>query len=384
MRRHLRYLAVPTALIAALSIPAHAQESRHESFPFQPGQRLEAKLERGDIEYRPGSAARLEITVSVDNGKIADVAEVRFMPGASGLLIEADALGNGATGVLSWLFGGSNDSKNHLKFVVEGPARADLALSTSGGDVRIGDVEGKAVLATSGGNITFGAVTGTLTAATSGGDVGGRMVTGPATLATSGGNIRIETGGEGLKMRTSGGDIAVGSADGPIELATSGGNIRVGDSPSDVSASTSGGDVEVGRIGGSLKVATSGGNVRIVQAGGDGNVTTSGGDISIGEAAGRLKAFSSGGNLMVTLADGNDAGGTIGTSGGLLTVRIPTGLGLDIDANARGGRIMSTLAFSTSTAEAKDRLVATLAGGGNLLTLRNEDGDIRIEAAQSR
>jgi DUF4097 and DUF4098 domain-containing protein YvlB len=377
-------LAIPTALITALSLPALAQESRHESFPFQPGQRLEAKLERGDIEYRSGSASTLEVTISVDQGKIADVAEVRLAPGATGVLIEADAVGGGASGVLSWLFGGGNDSHTRLKFVVEGPARADLALSTSGGDVRIGDVEGKAVLASSGGNVDFGTVTGTLTAATSGGDVGGHTVTGAATLATSGGNIRIEMAGENLRMRTSGGDIAVGSADGPIDLATSGGNIKVGDSPSDVSASTSGGDVEIGRVGGSLKVATSGGNVRIAQAGGDGNVTTSGGDISIAEAAGRLKAFSSGGNLMVTLAEGNDAGGTIGTSGGLLTVRIPPGLGLEIDANAKGGRVTSTLAFSTSTAEAKDRLVATLAGGGNLLTLRNEDGDIRIEAAAGR
>ena len=384
MHRRLRVLAVPTALVAALSVPAFGQESRHESFSFQPGQRLEAKLESGDIEYRIGSAPTLEVTISVDKGQIADVAEVRFVPGPTGLLIEADAVGDGATGVLAWLFGGGSDSHTRLRFVVEGPARADLALSTSGGDVRIGDVEGKAVLATSGGNIDFGTVTGSLSAATSGGDVGGRTVSGPATLATSGGNIRIEMAGESLKMRTSGGDIEVAAAEGPIDVATSGGNIKVGDSPSDVSASTSGGDVEIGHVGGSLKVAPSGGNVRIEQAGGDGNVSTSGGDISIAEAAGRLKAYSSGGNLMVTLAEGNDAGGTIGTSGGLLTVRIPPGLGLEINANARGGRVTSTLAFTTSAAEAKDRLVATLAGGGSLLTLRNENGDIRIEAATGR
>jgi len=384
MPRPFRSLFVPTALLAALSLPALAQETRHESFPFQPGQRLEAKLERGDIEYRTGSGSTLAVTISVDKGKIADVVEVRFVPGATGLQIEAEALGDGAAGVLSWLFGGGGESHSGLRFVLEGPARVDLALSTSGGDVRIGDVEGKVTLASSGGNVEFGTVTGELTAATSGGDVGGRTVSGPATLATSGGNIQIETGGENLKMRTSGGDITVGAGEGPIDVATSGGNIKVGDSSSDVSASTSGGDVEVGRVGGALKVATSGGNVRIVQAGGDGNVTTSGGDISIAEAAGRLKAFSSGGNLVVTLAEGNDAGGTIGTSGGLLTVRIPPGLGLEINADAKGGRVTSTLAFSASATEAKDRLVATLAGGGNLLTLRNDDGDIRIEAAGSR
>jgi hypothetical protein len=84
---------------------------------------------------------------------------------------------------------------------------------------------------------------------------------------------------------------------------------------------------------------------------------------------------------VVTLAEGNDAGGAIGTSGGLLTVRIPAGVGLEIDANARGGRVTSALQFTASSSEARDRLVAKLSGGGNLLTLRNEDGDIRIEAA---
>lgn len=379
MRRTHRPLALGAVVAALAAGPALAQESLTQSFPFQPGQKLEIQTARGSIDYRSGSAGKVTVTVRVDTGKIADYVILKFTPGPAGLRVEGEKVGGAAEGLLSWVFGGGDGPDPNLRFEVDGPARLDADLATADGDLTLPDVEGQVTLATAGGDLRFGTVTGTMTAATAGGDVSGIHVTGEAVIATSGGDISVDLGGTRLEARTSGGDVEVDGAEGPLDLATSGGKIRIGSAAAAVNARTSGGEIRVGRVEGTLDLASSGGSVRVERAGGNAEVATTGGELVIEGAAGRVEAHSSGGAVLVTLAPGNAEGGSIGSSGGLLTVRIPPGLGLNIDADARGGRVTSGLSFTRSTAERQDRLTATLGGGGNVLTLRSDKGDIRIE-----
>lgn len=197
----------------------------------------------------------------------------------------------------------------NVDFEITVPAGFATELSTSGGAITVGNLDGKANLRTSGGTITIGRMGGTVDA------------------RTSGGGISLEEARGAVDLKTSGGNISVGRVTGPADLSTSGGNIKVE------------------AVNGALRAHTSGGTVR---AGIDGAVTeecslsTSGGSVHVTvdkTAAFRLDASSSGGDvdasgLTLTLEKSNrdrsrlagavNGGGPlvkVRTSGGGITLR---------------------------------------------------------------
>ena len=186
------------------------------------------------------------------------------------------------------------------------PAKYNVDLRTSGGNIVGEEIDGRVAAHTSGGEIQFGNVNGELKAHTSGGNITLNGVHGNADINTSGGNITLGKVQGDVLARTSGGNIKLGSVTGnlkgstsggsitaelanqianPLELSTSGGNISLavpGDFKADLQASTSGGRVACelpldGRIkpssmngkvnGGGPKVTlhTSGGNIEVAK-----------------------------------------------------------------------------------------------------------------------
>lgn len=350
--------AVLTALLAAPAVMADDTLSR--SLSFEPGQRLEVDTQRGSIEYRPSGSTGLSVTVTCEDGRIADYLDVAIENTPDGARITARKTGNGrGGGWLSGLFGGNSAN---IRFLIEGPERVELALRTAGGHVTLGDIEGNSVVSTSGGHITFADIRGRLEAATSGGHIRGGRLT------------------EGGVLKTSGGHISMDGAGGDLDVGTSGGHIQLGPVDGDLKAHTSGGNIEVDHVSGSMELSTSGGDVT-AEAGcdGDADVSSSGGDIVLGGMGGHVKARTSGGAMRLSVADGNGAGADLSTSGGSIDVRIPSGIGFDIDAVANGAAVIAKVGRLEVRGETrKDRLRATVAGGGSTLRLRSDDGDIRI------
>lgn len=108
--------------------------------------------------------------------------------------------------------------------------RNNLSLRTSGGSVRVVDVQGDRVdLQTSGGSIELGRVAGNIDAKTSGGAIRGEVLTGKVNLRTSGGSIRLSDVSAQLTARTSGGGITadITRFEEDVNLKTSGGSIKV-------------------------------------------------------------------------------------------------------------------------------------------------------------
>lgn len=164
--------------------------------------------------------------------------------------------------------------------------RNNLSLRTSGGSVRVVDVQGEAVnLHTSGGSIELGRVAGNIEAKTSGGSIRGEVLTGRADLRTSGGRIRLSDISAELTAQTSGGSITadITRFDEDIHLRTSGGSIeinlasasnfdidlqgnRVNVELKDFSGKAERNQIEgtIGRGGPRLTAVTSGGSVTLV------------------------------------------------------------------------------------------------------------------------
>lgn len=332
---------IVAAVVCFLAVgSAFAEAEIHRSFSFRPGDTLEIETERGDIEYHSVGGSELTLTIRAKNGDVEDYLDLEF-DDRDGVRIKGVSTGKGFS-FLSSLFGGGGDGGS-IQFVINGPEQVDLIFSTSGGDiVIIDDIDGSVTLTTSGGDITFSDIRGSLKAGTSGGNILGASVSGASSLATSGGDIRLQRADADLKVGTSGGDI------------------------------------ELGEVGGWLKARTSGGGIEVMRARGDVKVSTSGGDIVLEEMEGFVEARSSGGRMEIEFAPGNHHGGDLSASGGDLNVRLPRGVGFDLDADADGGEVRAVLPVETEGRRDGHRLRGTIAGGGNLLKLRNNNGDIVI------
>ncbi len=181
-------------------------------------------------------------------------------------------------------------------------------------------------------------------------------------------SVRVETGG---------GKIEIEEIDGEIDARTSGGGIAVDGTTGDVRLRTSGGRIQAENIEGDLDARTSGGEIRVSDVKGSVEVKTSGGWIQIDGAGGLVRAATSGGSISVRF-DGLPEG-SIQTSGGGIDVEIPEGVGIDLDAQTSGGRVVVRAEVMPSSLISRSQLKGSLNGGGAPLLLRTSGGNISVE-----
>lgn len=180
-----------------------------------------------------------------------------------------------------------------IRFHVTVPKNYNVDLSTQGGSIKVGDLDGTVRAHTAGGSLRFGNITGTVWGRTSGGSIKVASCSGGADVQSSGGSIRLESVGGNVNAKTSGGTIRATMTTQPQDacsLRTSGGGITltlIPDIAVDVEAETSGGRVSTdfavesaiqgkvprnrlkGSINGGgplLKLRTSGGSIRLQKA----------------------------------------------------------------------------------------------------------------------
>lgn len=147
------------------------------------------------------------------------------------------------------------------------PSKYNSKLKTSGGDIKLSDVQGELEIATSGGDITVIDSKGNLSAKTSGGDVKSVNFDGDSELKTSGGDIDALNNNGSVEAKTSGGDVKLIISNGKVKASTSGGDIELDYTGNNegIALSTSGGDIELklpDSFSANLKLKTSGGKVK--------------------------------------------------------------------------------------------------------------------------
>jgi len=201
-----------------------------------------------------------------------------------------------------------------------------------------------------------------------------------AEIAASGGRVEVSNLDGAVRAKSSGGGIHVADLGGEATLESSGGRVEAERVEGDVDAKSSGGAVEVRQIGGSARLRSSGGSVDGEEIGGDVEAASSGGGVRIREAHGAVVADSSGGPVKVAFASGNSSGGSIGSSGGGVDVRLDAAAAVDLDAVASGGSVSSDLGVTVHGKIQRDTLKGEINGGGPLLKLRSSGGGITIVA----
>ena len=293
-------ILLAAGLLAVIPVVAHAKIERvvEKTFTVQPGGLLTVETQGGSVSVKTASENTVKV-VAKETIKAGSESEADELLKNLTLTIEQSA--GGVSAISKYEKGSSGFHWGswppvQVSFVVTVPTNYNVRLKTSGGDIAVGNLDGKVNARTSGGNVSLGKISGDLDAGTSGGDV------------------RLEEGSAQVKLGTSGGNVSVERAVGPTELDTSGGDIKIGTVENRLHASTSGGNVSAGILGklrGDCVLSTSGGRVHATVDAGvafDLDASTSGGDV---KAEGLTITIEKGGSGRSRLAGKVNGGGPL-------------------------------------------------------------------------
>ena len=311
MKKLIPLLTLGALLAAPAMLQAKITRTVEKSFTVQPGGTLKVQTAGGDIKVLTGSGNEVKVT-AIQRIRASSEAEADELLKDLDLTIEQHA--DNVTAIAKY---GKQRSGWHIgnwppvsvSFTVVVPSRYHVDLNTSGGDISLESINGRARLRTSGGDLKLDRVEGEVDGGTSGGD------------------IALHEGTANVKLSTSGGDIHVDRAGGEAELSTSGGDIIINSVLGRLTASTSGGDIKAsieGALKGDCKLTTSGGEVVVSvdkNAAFDLKAQTSGGDV---DAAGITISIDKGGLRKSSLAGKVNGGGPqlyLGSSGGDIRIR---------------------------------------------------------------
>lgn len=281
--------------------------------------------------------------------------------------------------------------------------RGDLIVHDNNGNVDVSNVGGAADITDSFGNVTFSDVKGQVNCTTSNGRVSGTSLSGSAvTIRDSFGNLELSNIAGALNAETSNGKITLRSAHGSVELRSSfgaieasdiskgiraitgNGSITLTDIGGDTFAKTSFGSVSADRINGNLIVENTNGSVTARNVKGDAQVTTSFAGVTLESVGGKITVNNQNGGVSVTSA--RPASGcrdiTLKTSFSSIRVRVPEGLGYNVNAHTSFGRITSELPITTTGSLSPDTLNGTIGSGGCQLQLTDANGSIEIVKGQ--
>ncbi len=240
-------------LISGTTLAAHAKITRtlEKTFAVQPGGRLIAETQGGNITISSDDANQVRIVVT----QVIDAnSEEAANKALEKLSLNLEQKGNDVSAIATYEKRLSNVWGNwppvQVSYTITVPRAFNLQLTTSGGNVKVGSVKGSVSARTSGGDLMFERIDGELDGQTSGGNVALREGTARASLSTSGGNIDIDRAVGTIKATTSGGNIRAKFTEPLLQdssLRTSGGNVNVSvprTAAFVLNAETSGGNVE--------------------------------------------------------------------------------------------------------------------------------------------
>lgn len=184
-----------------------------------------------------------------------------------------------------------------------------------------------------------------------------------------------------LDLAAAEGGIAVGNLIGRIDARTKGGTITLRQIDGEVRASAESGEVILSRCSGSATIKTFQGGIRVGTIYGRADLRTTDGDISILHALGGLSVVAVVGDVEAGFSKDFSHEARIATNGGAVTVRLDPAARCDIQAFSVWGRVHTKLPIAVNSGgDGKKSLVGRLNGGGPLLVIHADGGQIHVIA----
>jgi DUF4097 and DUF4098 domain-containing protein YvlB len=384
---------LPGALTLALSCHAGTKYEQNidKSFAVTPGGQLVLDANSGPIHVVAGSSDKLEIHVlrRVDGGDQAAADEmfarheVTFTQDGNTISVTARDNTHNA-----WHWNSRHSLE--VSFEITAPPQFNMDLKTAGGDISLGDLDGKLNARTTSGAIRADNLTGSLDANDAGGDIVVKAVGKDATASTTSGSIEITKIGGKAEASDAGGNIGIGEAGGSVKARTTSGSITVGSASGEVEATDAGGDIRITDAAGKVTAHTTSGSITVGSAGGEVVATDAGGDIHIGIANGNVSAETTSGKIEVETAKGEtvkaeDHGGDVEighasgavdaqTTSGSISIKLADGA---VDAQDAGGNIRIDTARKDAEARTTSGSIRVGSAQGRVHA-RNAGGNIEI------
>ncbi len=269
------------------------------------------------------------------------------------------------------------------------PVQINLEVSTTAGDIKIrSDINGKVKIRTSGGDIKLENIDGNAELKTDGGDIRTGKVNGNAQINSSGGDLNVGPVTGQAEIKTAGGSITVGNIGKGAEIKTAGGNVNSKNIGGNAVITTGGGNIDADEISGSAELKSGGGNIDIEKAKGKVTAKTGAGNITLKNVYGSVYASSGAGEVSVKLFPNASGDSEIKTSAGGITLSIPGDSKVTVDAKTSsvstwGGDDTNDIVSDFQVSENENRngqnhKVYKINGGGNTITLRAVFGTVKI------
>jgi|RhiMethySRZTD1v2_1073278.scaffolds.fasta_scaffold20078_5 hypothetical protein len=252
-----RHLVVGVfAAVLWTAAPVSAQYRFEKGLELQPGGRLILDTDEGDVTVVGDDSgdARIGVFARYGNFRIS----TDSTPVATRIRVQR------RESWLEWLLLEWWPRERDTKLRVRVPRMTDVRIRTAGGSIRASRLVGTLDVSTNGGGVHVGGVDGAVRIHTGGGPVNAWDLAGDLIAQSSGGEMTIARVRGSVNVHTGGGPILVNSATGRVYVSTSGGRVAVRAAGDRVDAHSGGGPVSVtfargNRAGGNL--SSSGGRV---------------------------------------------------------------------------------------------------------------------------
>lgn len=270
------------------------------------------------------------------------------------------------------------------RMVVKAPPLSLARIVDSDGAVDANGIEGELVVESRIGDVTVDRIGGPCTVTTGDGDVHVGEVHGRLRCLTGGGKITVQVARKEAVLETYGGDITVGEVGDGVRAQTAAGSIRVHLAGGPVTAITGGGEVAIEKAGGTVTVRNLAGPVQLGAAQGGFECQSASGGIRLSSVTGPVRVSTSLGSIMADLTGAHLGDSFLATTGGDITVIIPSNLGVTIHAENRMADTLRRIVSDFSAipvVRVGNRVVAQGAanGGGPLLRISGAGGTIFIK-----
>ena len=184
-----------------------------------------------------------------------------------------------------------------------------------------------------------------------------------------------------VQLRVRAGAITVGNLAGAMSAEIETGNVFFKRIDGSISTSVGLGDLIVSRCTGDVTARVTKGLIRIGTIGGRGELKNSSGPVEVLTAKGAIVAHALLGDVTVGFASRMAADSRLTASAGNIVATLEPQAACRVDASAFLGRVQTSLPFAVeSGASGKSRLTGRLNGGGPLLTLHANGGNVQIVA----
>ena len=262
----------PAALLLALSTSlafAYSEENVHQELDVAAGGNLVVDVAFGNIEVAAGANDKVNVDA---HRKIETSDEAKEKQYLAEVPITVTKEGNTVTvrarrsDDRSWSWNCTGSTTMDARYTVRVPKNFNLDLKSGGGSISANDVAGTVKVSTGGGKLKLGQLNGPIDAKTSGGSIRLNDCQGPLNVSTSGGEIKSDGGSGTLDARTSGGSIAVHDFKGDTIVKTSGGQLTMDNIHGRLSGKTSGGSITaslVSPLTGDVELMSSAGSISL-------------------------------------------------------------------------------------------------------------------------